>query len=409
MLAYLHLSSITGLGLLLFCGYFCGQLVRYLKLPALIGYLAAGVLLGPSVLNVLTETQLQHLGFITSLALGCIAFIIGSELHLTSLKKMGGGIIVIILAESFMAFLVVTGGVFLLTHNLPLSLLLGAMAPASAPAGTVAVIQEYKARGTLTKTLYAVVGFDDGLAVIIFGFALAAAKLLLITDQLSEPVSFITALEKPMLEIGFSLILGGCIGGAFSWINKKTANESDHLIIIFWAILTCVGLATRWHLSSILSCMMVGFVFVNVSKPYLVKDTRAPLQHIMDLIFILFFGLAGLHLDLTTLPTLGTIGLVYIITRIAGLISGAWFGARCGRMEEKIRHYLGFGILSQAGVAIGLALLVQQELAQIPGAELLGVQILSTITATSIIFEFIGPLAAKYALKKAGEITEEPS
>ena len=175
MLANFHLSSITGLGFLLFCGYFCGQLARYLKLPALIGYLVAGVLLGPSVLNVLSEDQLHHLGFITSLSLGCIAFIIGSELQLASLKKLGTGITIIILSESLMAFAVVAGGIFLLTSNLPLSLLLGAMAPASAPAGTLAIIQEYKAKGTLTKALYAVVGFDDGLAVIIFGFALAAA------------------------------------------------------------------------------------------------------------------------------------------------------------------------------------------------------------------------------------------
>ncbi len=407
MLANFNLSSITGLGLLLFCGYFCGQLARYLKLPALIGYLAAGVILGPSILNVLNESQLHNLGFITSLSLGCIAFIIGSELHLASLKKLGTGIIVIILAESLMAFMLVATAIYLLTNNLPMALLLGAMAPASAPAGTVAVIQEYKAKGTLTKALYAVVGFDDGLAVIIFGFALAAAKLALATGQPTEAVGFLAEFGKPVAEISLSLILGTCIGGAFSLIIKKTTQDSDRLIIIFGAVLICVGLANRWHLSSILSCMMIGFVFVNVSKPYMVKDAKVPLQHIMGLIFIMFFGLAGLHLDLTTLPSLGSIGLLYIITRIAGLISGAWLGAKVSNMEEKIRRYLGFGILSQAGVAIGLALLIQQELSQIPGAEVLGIQILSTITATSIIFEIIGPLAAKYALSKAGEISRK--
>jgi len=220
-------------------------------------------------------------------------------------------------------------------------------------------------------------------------------------------MSLLAVLWDPIREIGLSLILGTCIGGVFSLIIRQITQPSEKLIIIFWAILTCVGLADRWHLSPILSCMLVGFVFVNVSRSCLVKDTRAPLQHIMGLIFILFFGLAGLHLDLTTLPALGSIGLVYIVTRIAGLISGAWFGAVCGRMEEKIRRYLGFGILSQAGVAIGLALLVKQELDQIPGAEMIGIQVLSTVTATSIIFEIIGPLAAKYALKNAGEISRE--
>lgn len=407
MLANLHLSSITGLGLLLFCGYFCGLLARYMKLPALIGYLTAGVLLGPSILNVLSEAQLHHLGFITSLSLGCIAFIIGSELQLTSLKKLGRGIVVIILAESLMAFILVTAGIFLLTKNLSLALLFGAMAPASAPAGTVAVIQEYNAKGTLTKALYTVVGFDDGFAVIIFGFALAAAKVFLAATPNTASVGILAELWQPLREIGLSIALGALIGGAFALIIRQTTQATDRLVIIFWAILTGVGLADRWHLSPILVCMMVGFLFVNVSETYLTRDTRAPLQQVMGLIFILFFGLAGLHLDLTLLPDLGMIGLVYIIARVSGKFIGAWSGANCCKMEEKIRRYLGFGILSQAGVAIGLALLIQQELALIPGAEMLGVQILSTITATSIIFEIIGPLAARYALKKAGEITGE--
>lgn len=409
MLTNLHLSSITGLGLLLFCGYFCGRLARYLKLPALIGYLAAGVMLGPSMLDVLNETQLHHLGFITSLSLGLIAFIIGSELHLGALKKLGSGIVVIILAESLLAFVMVTAGIFLLTKNLPLALLFGAMAPASAPAGTVAVIQEYHAKGTLTKALYAVVGFDDGLAIIIFGFALAAAKVFLVGSSDFTLSTIITELWQPLREIGFSITVGALIGGAFSLIIRQTAQATDKLIIIFWAILIGVGLADRWHLSSILVCMTVGFLFVNVSETHLTRDTRAPLQQIMGLIFVFFFGLAGLHLDLALLPDLGLLGLVYFITRGSGLFFGAWLGATCSKMEEKIRRYLGFGILSQAGVAIGLALLVEQELALIPGAEMIGIQVLATITATSIIFEIIGPLAAKYALQKAGEIPKDES
>ncbi len=405
MLADLNLSPITGLGLLLFCGYFCGRLAVYMKLPALIGYLTAGVLLGPSILNIFSASQLHHLGFITSLALGCIAFIIGSELKLASLKKLGRGIGIIILAESLMAFILVAAGIYLLSGNIALALLFGAMAPASAPAGTVAVIQEYKAKGALTKALYTVVGFDDGFAVIIFGFALAAAKFFLLSGPNIASAGILAELWKPLREIGLSIGLGAGIGTIFSLIIHKTAQTNSKLIIIFWAVLTGIGLADRWHLSSILVCMILGFVFVNVSKPYLTQDTRKPLQQMMELIFVLFFGLAGLHLNLALLPDLGILGLVYIIARISGKIIGVWFGAHFGHMEEKIRRYLGFGILSQAGVAIGLALLIQQELAHIPGAELLGAQILSTITSTSIIFEIIGPLAAKYGLHKAGEIT----
>jgi Kef-type K+ transport system membrane component KefB len=200
--------------------------------------------------------------------------------------------------------------------------------------------------------------------------------------------------------------LGGLLGCIFTAIVRRIIKKAEYLIIIFWAVLTGVGLADYWHLSHILVCMVVGFFFVNASSKGLVHSARESLQQIIGLIFVLFFGIAGLHLNLYFVSTLGSIGVVYVVGRSTGKLFGAWLGARSCRMEEKIRRYLGLGILSQAGVAIGLSLLIQQRLARIPGAELIGVQVLSTITATSIIFEIIGPLAARYALKKAGEIKD---
>ncbi|MCK5192327.1 MAG: cation:proton antiporter [Desulfobulbaceae bacterium] len=404
MLANLHLSSITSLGILLLCGFFCGRLAQRLKLPALVGYLFAGLLLGHSFLDILPHAQLLQLEFLTTISLGCVAFIIGSELHLSSLKRFGKGVVVIILLSSLLAFAAVFLAVFLYTGDPALSLLFGAMAPASAPAGTVAVIQEYRAKGPLTKTLYAVVGFDDGLAIIIFGFTLAVSKMLLVGGTETNAAGIIASLWSPLMEGGFSLLLGSVIGALFTLLTKRTHKDSERLIVIFWAILTGVGLSARWHLSSILVCMVIGLLFANTSTKHVLQTTRAPLQQVMGLIFILFFGLAGLHLNLTVLSTLGIIGMLYIASRIFGKMVGAWLGARCCKMDENIRRYLGLGILSQAGVAIGLALLINQELSRIPGAEMIGIQILSSITATSIIFEIIGPLAARYALKKAGEI-----
>ncbi|MBC8319026.1 MAG: cation:proton antiporter [Desulfobulbaceae bacterium] len=404
MLAELHFSSVTALGILLLCGFFCGRLAQRLKLPALIGYLLAGLLLGHSFFDILTEAQLLQLEFITTISLGCVAFIIGSELHFSSLKRLGKGIAVIILLESFLAFTAVSLAVFIYTGNPALSLLFGAMAPASAPAGTVAVIQEYRARGPLTRTMYAVVGFDDGLAVIIFGFALAVSKMLLTGGTEANTAGIIASLWLPLMEGGGSLLLGSVIGAIFTLLIKHTHKDSERLIVLFWAILTGVGLSARWHLSSILVCMVIGLFFANTSTKHVLQTARAPLQQLMGLIFILFFGLAGLHLNLTILSTLGILGLIYIVGRIFGKMAGTWIGAGCCHMDENIRRYLGFGILSQAGVAIGLALLIKQELSQIPGAEMIGIHILSSITATSIIFEIIGPLAARYALKKAGEI-----
>lgn len=402
-----ELSSISGLGLLLICGYLLGQLVRRLKLPALIGYLCAGVLLGKSGLHIFNHQQLELLHFIPSLALGCIAFLIGSELQLGSLKKLGKGIIVVLFAESFMAFLLVLGATYFFTQDLPMSLLLAALAPATAPAGTVAVIQEYRAKGTLTKALYIIVAFDDGLAVIIFGFALAIAKALLNTTEDMATVTMLGELWKPFQEIGLSFLAGGLIGAFFSWMIQKCREGKDKLVIIFWAVLSGVGLAEHYHLSSIIVCMTIGFLFTNSCQRSTIIKTRAVLQQVMGLLFVLFFGMAGLHLDPMLLPNLGAIGLIYIMARSAGKLLGAWLGAFTTNMSNTERSYLGLGLLSQAGVAIGLAMLVRQELAHIPGAEIIGVEILSVITATSIVFEIIGPIAVKYALLKTGDIQQE--
>jgi len=403
----LQLSSISGLGLLLLCGYLFGQLARIIKLPALIGYLFAGVLLGKSGLHIFSVQQLEQLSFIPSLSLGCIAFLIGSELQLNSLRKLGNGIFVVLLAESLMAFILVSTAIFLFTRNLPVALLLGSLAPATAPAGTVAVIQEYRAKGTLTKALYIIVAFDDALAVIIFGFALAVSKFMLSTGTDMAAVSILAELWKPLQEIGLSLLLGFAIGGFFSWIIRKTNDGKDKLIILFCGVFSGVGIAEHYHLSPIIVCMTVGFLFTNICEKSIIIQTRAVTKQVMGFLFVLFFGMAGLHLDPTLLPDLGFIGLIYIVARSAGKLIGAWAGAFTMKMSGTERRYLGMGLLSQAGVAIGLALLVTQELAHIPGAEIVGLQILSVITATSIVFEILGPVAAKYALIKTGDIQQD--
>jgi len=203
----LNLSALTVLGIVVIAGYYMGHAARMIRLPSLIGYMILGVILGPSVLHLISEAGMEHLSFITQIALGFVAFSIGTELSMSTLKRLGLGIVSIIFAESFMAFFAVTGLVFLLKRDLPMALIFGAMAPASAPAGTVAVIQEYKAKGNLTKALYAVVGFDDGLAIIIFGFAAALAKNLLIGEATGRNGSILPAMLPPLKEIGLSILV----------------------------------------------------------------------------------------------------------------------------------------------------------------------------------------------------------
>jgi Kef-type K+ transport system membrane component KefB len=413
-LSFLKISLLTALGLLSVIGFYFGRTARLVRLPSLIGYMVLGVILGPSLFNILDEPALESLSFLTQLALGFVAFSIGTELNMASVKKLGVGIVSIIFAESFGAFFVVTAGIYLLTRDLPFALIFGAMAPASAPAGTVAVIQEYKAKGNLTKALYAVVGFDDGLAILIFGFAAALAKNLLIAEAAGGPhENVFLALSQPAEEIFFSFLLGAFVGFVISILARNIKNSRELLILIFGVVLVATGLSNRWHLSLILTNMVAGFVLVNTRQHSVSHNVNEAILSVMPLLFVLFFCLAGAHLEVSTLPTLGLVGLVYILTRSAGLIGGARLGAMFGKVDENVKKYIGLGILSQAGVAIGLSLIIKHELDvlgttyNIPHAAKIGVDVLTTVTATCIFFEIVGPILTKVALRKAGEIPHE--
>ena len=413
-LSGLHIAPLTLVGGVVLLGFYLGHSARRVRLPSLIGYMFLGILLGPSLFNFLGEDAMRNLAFVTEIALGFVAFSIGSELRLATLKRMGYGIITIIITESFAAFIIVTLAIYLLSRDLAMALIFGAMAPASAPAGTVAIIQEYKAKGDLTKVLYAVVGFDDGLAIIIFGFAAAIAKNLLIAEATGSAGNILPSLGGPFLEIILSIIIGTVIGFIFCQLVRRLQSPRDIFIIVFGAVLIATGLSIRWHLSLILTNMVVGFVLVNTRREALVHKVMTPLLDIMPLVFILFFCLAGAHLDFSALPKLGLIGMVYILGRTGGLVGGAWLGATLGKTDDMIRKYVGMGILSQAGVAIGLSFIVKHEFDQIYAeyhlehAARIGASVLTTITATCIFFEIIGPILTKIALERAGEIEVAP-
>jgi len=399
--------AIIGIGAVL--ALYIGKGVRKLGLPSLIGYMLLGAIMGASVLNILTEDSLQNLKFITEIALGYVAFTIGSELSIRSLAKLGKGIITIIILESFSAFILVTIGVFLLTNDIPMALIFGALAPASAPAGTVAVIQECKARGSLTKALYAVVGFDDGLAVVIFGFSLAIARKLLLTEISASTSNLFASVAQPFFELGLSLAIGALLGLLFAGLARRLKPVSHVPALIFGFIAAATGLCMKFNLSLILMNMMLGFVLANTSSASSVRRIVGQLKNYMPLLFILFFLLAGAHLQIASLPALGLLGIVYILTRSAGLLGGSWIGAILGKAEPKIRRYLGLGILSQAGVAIGLSLIVTHEFTAIGTSHSIAIAaaVITSITATSVIFEIIGPILTKYALRKAGEIKSD--
>ena len=403
---HLGLPLIMIVGVMTLSGFYTGKIMKYIKLPSIIGFMVIGVVIGPSLVDVLSEKVQHNFSFITDIALSFVAISIGLELKFSTLKKQGKAIIWIILIESFMAFIVVTAAVYALTKNLPMALIFGSIAPASAPAGTVAIIQEYKAKGSLTSALYSVVGFDDGLGIIIFGFASAIASHLIIGTRGGESFSIFALLSEPLFEIFLSLLVGLISGIVFSFLAKKISEKRDLLIILFGTVLLISGFCKTMNLSIILTNMVTGMVVVNTQDRKLIQQLGDQMKNVMPLFFVLFFVLAGANLHLAALPALGVLGLVYIGGRTAGLMGGAALGSLIGGAEPKIRKYLGMGILSQAGVAIGLSLIVKQEFSALgPKGAAIGTAVITTVTATCIFFEIIGPILTKIGLQKAGEIT----
>ncbi|HYW68951.1 MAG TPA: cation:proton antiporter [bacterium] len=429
----LRVEPFVLLGLVVLAGFYFGRAARFARLPSIIGFMVLGALLGPSLVGAFDESNLASLAFITELALGFVAFSIGSELNLRALKHLGKGIVSVIIAESFTAFLVVATVVYLVTRSWPAALLFGAVAPASAPAGTVAVIQECKARGKLTTALYAVVGFDDGLAILIFGFSAALAKRIMLGSVLGVGTeqSVLAAMRGPSLEILWSLLVGAVLGVVYTLLVRKLHAGRDMLVMAFGTVMIATGVSLHFGLSLILTNMAAGFVLANTRREGLVRRATDPLREVMPLLFILFFCLAGAHLKLSELPKLGAIGLVYVLARSAGLIGGARLGSVIGRMDERIKKWIGLGILSQAGVAIGLSLIVSSEYTEIgkmpevaaaveryatlhPAIGRLaydplaiGAAVITVITATSIVFEIVGPILTRIALTRAGEVDAE--
>jgi Kef-type K+ transport system membrane component KefB len=380
---------------------YTGKLAQLGKLPSIIGFMLLGAVLGPSVLHVITDELQSNLSFISDIALGFVALSIGMELSFKALRKQGGAIVAIIFSESIFTFLVVTAALGFVTGNWPFAIVFGAIAPASAPAGTVAIIQEYRAKGPLTQALYSVVGFDDGLGIVIFGFASAIAVQMLNQSAMSAHI-----LLQPLLEIVGSLGVGFVIGVIGGILASRLDSNRDVLTLSFGFVLLATGLSSILHLSLILTNLVVGITVVNSQRSRTTERIGQSIGTVMPLLFTLFFLLAGAHLEISALPALGLIGAVYIAARSFGLIGGAWIGSRIGGAEPVIARNLGLGILSQAGVAIGLALYVQQTFQEFGQAGAwIGTTIITTVTATSVIFEVIGPILTRIALTRAGEIS----
>lgn len=392
------------LGVATLVGFAGGRLFEKLRIPQVVGFIVVGVILGDSLTGVLKNDLLTSLTPLTELALGFIGFMVGGELKASVFKKYGIQFIVILFFEGLMATVVVGVAVTLLTGKAYLGILFGALASATAPAATVAVLWEYRAKGPLTTAIFAIVALDDGLALVLYGFAIAFAEMLLG----GEPFSLNLILQGPLREIFGSILLGGGLGWIGSYLLRIIINTEDILAFLVALILSISGLASMLGLSLILANMSLGVALANLLPEHkqkgfdIVKSFTPP-------IYIMFFLFVGARLQLGMLPKMGLVGLVYIAGRTVGKIVGVRMGAMVSHAHENVKKYLGWALLSQAGVAVGLALDIYYRLSGYgPAGFEAGYMILNVIVATTFVAEIIGPPCVKYAISKAGDIPKGP-
>lgn len=380
-------NDIIALGVLLLGGFLGGKLTNRFKMPAVTGYLLAGILLGH--FDIIHSGHIKQYHFIEVLGLSIVALIIGGSLQFDRLKRIGRSVFIITVVQVLGAF----GVVFLATSlllDVPLEIciLLGAIASATAPASPVTVIQELNAEGPLTENLLAVVALDDAACLMLFGIAVALVNIL--TKGRGDLQLFLL----PLWEILGSVTVGAVSGLIILQLLKRVKDRHEIVIVLLGVAVLSGALAEQIGLSALLLNMSTGMLLANFYPHgdlfHILEDVELP-------IFVVFFTLAGASLDIELLLLNYSLAIIYIFARGTGKVGGVFLGANISGAPTVVKKFLGFAMLSQAGVAIALVLAVQNRFPQY-GA------LLNAIVLAAVTFnELIGPIGTKYALTKAGE------
>ncbi len=411
------MQTLLCLSVALFVGLMLSRVAKLLKLPAVTAYLIAGILVGPYVLGALgvpglgfgSMEEVGRFSILCDVALGFIAFSIGNEFRLSDLKKTGKQATVIGIFQAVFTTLLVDalliGLHFLMPDKLPLpaAIVLGAVASATAPAATLMVVRQYKAKGPVTKILLPIVALDDAVGLVLFAISFGIAKAML-----SGRVDALSIIVEPILEVVLSLVLGAVMGFLFTFFERFFHSRSKRLSMSVCFVLLTVALSmlkfeigdVHVGFSSLLVCMMLGTIFCNICD--FSEELMDRLDRWTAPLFILFFVLSGAELELSVFGDLAivVIGLAYIIARSAGKYTGALMSAKAVHCEENIVRYLGITLLPQAGVALGMAMKAEQL-----GAE--GAVVANITLFAVLVYEIVGPMLTKIALTKAGEIKPE--
>ena len=417
------MQMLLSLAVALFAGLMLSRLAKMVKLPAVTAYLVAGILVGPYLLGQLTlptPGDDLHLGFIhedfdtykllSDVALGFIAFAIGNEFRLATLKKTGRQATVIGIVQAVATTLMVDAALiglhFLMPDVLPLptAIVLGAVASATAPAATLMVVRQYKAKGPLTDILLPIVALDDAVGLVLFAVSFGVAKALI-----SGAVDVISVVLEPILEVILSLILGAVMGFLFNFFERFFHSRSKRMAMSVSFVFLTVALSMiefkafhiHFSFSSLLVCMMMGTVFCNVCD--FSEELMDRVERWSTPLLVLFFVISGAELELSVFTQwpIVVVGVVYILFRSCGKYFGAGLSARAMKCDRNIVKYLGITLLPQAGVALGMAIKAEAGLGEY------GSMVANITLFSVLIYELVGPYLTKLALTAAGEIRPE--
>ena len=411
-------SVFLSLSIALLAGLLLSRLAKLVKLPAVTAYLISGVLIGPCVLGAIgipgigiTSEQIEGFGLISDLALGFIAFSMGNEFRLSQLKKIGKQATVIGVLQALITTVVVDIALIALhfampdTLSIPAAIVLASVATATAPAATLMVIKQYKAKGPVTDVLLPVVALDDAVGLVVFAISFGIAR-----SMGTAGVSPLAIILEPLLEIVLSLLLGFVMGLLFTLCERYFHSRSKRMAVSVTFVMLTVAISSlkfeipeigiQIGFSSLLACMMLGTVFCNICEVSEELMDRA--DRWTTPVLILFFVISGAELDLLVFSqwAVVVVGIVYIITRSLGKYYGANISAKMTKSDPNIVKYLGITLLPQAGVALGMA---NKAVELGPDGA-----IVHNITLFAVlIYEIVGPFLTKMALTKAGDIKEE--
>jgi Kef-type K+ transport system membrane component KefB len=399
------------ISLLLLFAFLVVLLAKKYRVPIVVGYVFLGILLSPDIISLFPTIDqemtnmytfvLANLDYVTNIALAFIAFTIGSELSIKTIKRLGKSIFSIAIMESVAAFIVVTAAVYMIGRPLYMALLFGSIASATAPAATVMVLKEYNAEGPLTSTIMAVVGLDDAFALIIFSLINPIAY----SQYKGEgAINLSEVILLPLIEIFGAIILGLFFGYITQYLLTKFNEKTRKILTIVTAITLSSSVSIFFGFSALIANMSVGFAVRNFAKKNL--QISEEMDTLTIPLYAMFFIIAGTEIRFSEMGSLSflLIAFVYLIARIIGKVGGSTLAARISGAPEAVKKYIGLGLLPQSGVAIALAYSVQKQYVQ--DSEV-GLLIFNTLLLTAAITEVFGPLLTKYAVVNAGETKME--